>query len=134
MSTPLLIRCSIRFRRCGRGAAKELLPNQVTVTPFQPDQVVPRLAQLMALAIRFDGLLRAGVIKDYATLARLGHVSRARITQIMNLLKLAPDIQEEILFLEKGHAESSLHLRQVQPLAALLNWRQQRRRWRQLRT
>src|SRR3712207_3152134 len=31
--------------------------------------------------------------------ARLGHVTRARVTQIMNLLNLAPDIQEAILFL-----------------------------------
>jgi hypothetical protein len=37
--------------------------------------------------------LRQGTIGDYATLAQLGHVSRARITQIMNLLLLAPDIR-----------------------------------------
>ena len=44
----------------------------------------------MALALRFQGLLQQGLIADYATLARLGHVSRARITQIMNLAVLAP--------------------------------------------
>jgi hypothetical protein len=54
----------------------------------------------MALAIRFEELLRKGEVKDHAQLARLGHVSRARITQIMNLLNLAPDIQEALLFLE----------------------------------
>jgi len=52
----------------------------------------------MALAIRFDDLIRRGEVRDYADLARLGHVSRARITQIMNLLNLAPDIQERLLF------------------------------------
>jgi hypothetical protein len=36
-------------------------------------------------------------VKNYAALAHLGQVSRARITQVMNLLQLAPDIQEEIL-------------------------------------
>ena len=38
-------------------------------------------------------------------LARLGHVSRTRLTQTLNLLHLAPDIQERLLFLpavEKG--------------------------------
>ena len=54
---------------------------------------------LTALAIRFEGLVRRGDVRDYADLARLGCVTRARITQIMNLLHLAPDIQEALLFL-----------------------------------
>ena len=48
---------------------------------------------MLALAHRFDRLLQDGVVADQADLARLGHVSRARVTQIMNLLQLAPDIQ-----------------------------------------
>ena len=60
---------------------------------------IPRVARLMALAIRFDQLIRDGVVADQAELARVGHVSRARLTQIMNLLNLAPDIQEDLLFL-----------------------------------
>jgi hypothetical protein len=60
---------------------------------------VPRVAKLMALAIRFDQLIRDGVVADQAELARVGHVSRARLTQIMNLLNLAPDIQDQILWL-----------------------------------
>ena len=50
----------------------------------------------MALVIRFYQL-----VADFAELARLGHVTRARIAQIMNLLHLAPDIQEAILFLPR---------------------------------
>ena len=46
-------------------------------------------------------MIRCGVVADYADLARLGQVIRARVTQIMNLLNLAPDIQEEILFLPR---------------------------------
>ena len=53
----------------------------------------------MALALRLDHLVRTGAIADYATLARLGHVSRARVSQILSLLLLAPDIQETLLFL-----------------------------------
>ncbi len=52
----------------------------------------------MALAIRFKGLIRRGQVRDYAHLSRLGNVTRARITRIMNLLYLAPDIQEALLF------------------------------------
>jgi hypothetical protein len=51
---------------------------------------LPRVARLMALALRFEQLVHTGLIKDYATLAKLGGVSRARISQIMNLIQLAP--------------------------------------------
>jgi hypothetical protein len=53
---------------------------------------------LLTLAQRFDELVPTGVAADYGNLARLGHVTRARVTQIMNLLGLSPDIQEQILF------------------------------------
>jgi hypothetical protein len=80
-----------------------------------------------------DALLRQGTIRDYAALARLGHVSRARVTQILNLLCLAPDIQEEILFLPSTvRGRDSMALRQLQPIAQTLDWRQQRGLWRQL--
>jgi len=59
---------------------------------------LPRVARLMALAIRFEELLRNGTVNDFADLARLGRVTRARISQIMALLNLAPDLQERILF------------------------------------
>jgi hypothetical protein len=58
------------------------------------DGGVPRVARLMALALRFENLIHEGRVADYSDLARLGHVSRARLTQIMNLLLLAPDNPE----------------------------------------
>ena len=78
----------------------------------------------MALAIRFEGLLREETIRDYAELARLGRVTRARMTQIMKLLDLAPDIQEQILFLPpiKG-----LNERNLRPIVSRIDWREQRR-------
>jgi hypothetical protein len=85
---------------------------------------------MMALAIRFDGLIRDGVIADQAVIARLGYVSRARITQIMNLLHLAPDIQEEVLFLpriERGKEPIQEH--ELRRIAAVPDWRKQRRLW-----
>ena len=86
--------------------------------------VIPRIARLMALAIRFEGLLRDETIRDYAELARLGRVTRARITQIMKLRHLAPDIQEQILFLPniKGINE-----RNLRPIVSRVDWRDQRR-------
>jgi len=94
---------------------------------------VPRVARLLALALRCQSLLQAGVIANYAALAHLGHVSRARVTQILNLLLLAPDIQEALLFLPRTErGRDAIHLRQLQPVAAVLDWRQQRALWQAL--
>ena len=65
-------------------------------TPHPP--TIPRTTRLMALAIKFQDMVDRGEVRDYADLARLGYVSRARVTQIMNLLNLAPQIQESLLF------------------------------------
>jgi len=89
----------------------------------------------MALAIRFDHLIKSGQITDQADLARLGHVTRARVTQIMNLLNLAPDIQEEILFLPRtiqGHDPIREHM--LRPIVGVLDWKKQRGMWKQLLT
>jgi hypothetical protein len=88
----------------------------------------------MALAIRFDHLIRTGTVVDQADLARLGHVTRARITQVMNLLLLAPDIQEEILFLQPHSGSEPLPERQIRVLTTLPDWRKQRRHWNAMRS
>ena len=94
---------------------------------------VPRLARLMALALRLEGLLRSGAVPHQAELARLGQVSRARISQILNLLHLAPDIQEQLLFLPLLHqGRERLHLADLQALCRTWDWRRQRRLWQAL--
>jgi hypothetical protein len=96
-----------------------------------PDaQRVPRVARLMALAIHFDQLLRAGVVADQAELARLGHVSRARMTQIMNLLNLAPDVQEALLYLPPmSRGCDQVTERKVRTLSVASDWWKQRQLW-----
>ena len=61
-----------------------------------------RIARVVALAHRLDELVRSGAVRDYGELARLGHVSPARICQFLTLLHLAPAIQEYLLFLTTG--------------------------------
>ena len=85
---------------------------------------IPRIARLLALAIRFDGLLRAEKFRDYAELARLGRVTRARMTQIMKLLNLASDIQEQILFLPNLNGLNERNLRRI---VSRIDWNEQRR-------
>ena len=63
------------------------------------------------------------MIANYAALAQLGHVSRARVTQILNLLLLAPDIQEALLFLPRTErGRDPIHLRHLQPLTRIADW------------
>jgi hypothetical protein len=124
MSDELIVRRTFHVDRERRGRKKlrsgpEVLPERV-----------PRIARLMALAIRFDRLVSTGAVSNQAELARLGHVSRARITQIMNLALLAPDIQEQLLFLSPDNCgRARLRLSQLQPIARICNWQEQRRLW-----
>jgi len=118
--------------RCGRNGRKQLRTGETPVATVQPSRV-PRVSRLMALAIRFDGLVRGGIVADQADLARLGHVTRARVTQIMNLLCLAPDIQEELLFMARvGRGCDPIHERQLRPITAVADWWKQRRMWREI--
>ena len=95
-----------------------------------PTSRIPRITRLMALAIKFQDMVDRGEVRDYADIARLGYVTRARVTQIMNLMLLAPDIQEQLLSSVSNPAISQrLVERSVRNLAAIVDWHEQRGRW-----
>jgi hypothetical protein len=136
MTPSFTIACDMHFRRRSPGVPKELRVGQDRVqqdTEVPAREEVSRLARLMALAIRFEHLVRNGQVASYADLARLGQVTRARISQISNLLHLAPDLQEELLFWQRpARGRDPLHLARLQPIAAAFDWKRQRRLWRAL--
>ena len=88
MTSALKVEREVHFSLQGRGR-KEMRPGQEPKVSVPPGRV-PRVARLMALAIRYDQLLRDGQIKDYTELARLGHVTRTRVCQVMNLAAAGP--------------------------------------------
>ncbi len=93
----------------------------------RPTTRTPHISRLMALAIHFQQMLDAADVGDLATLARYGQVSRARITQIMNLLYLAPDIQEKLLNLpQTAKGRGDITCAQLQPIALEADWKRQR--------
>ncbi len=95
-----------------------------------PEGRIPRISRMMALAHRFDGLLRDGIVRDYADLAELAMVTQPRVTQIMNLLNLAPDLQETLLFLPRYvRGRAPVTLRELQSLTAETRWERQRTSW-----
>ena len=133
MATPYTIACTVHFCRQGPGGPSALRAGPETTSATPVSGRVPRLARLLALAHRFDKLLREGVVNNFLTLARLGHVSPARISQILSLLHLAPDIQEALLFRSRQErGRDCLGLRQVLPLTKVCDWHKQRRLWRGL--
>lgn len=106
----------------------------IVVSDGQPKAVptgrVPRISRLMALAIHFDRMLRDGKVRDQSELARLAHVTQPRMTQIMNLNHLAPDIQEELLHLPAVAAgRNRIHERLLRNVAGQISWKSQRERW-----
>jgi len=131
MSTSTVIRGSLPFRRRGRTAEHGATP--ATETTKASSLRIPRIARLLALARHIDDLVRSGTLGSYAAAARLGHVSRARMSQILALVHLAPDLQEQMLFLQRpARGRTAPVLRQVLQVAAALDWDEQRRRWRRL--
>jgi hypothetical protein len=85
---------------------------------------------MVAAAIRLDRLIRSGEAWERAAVSRLGRVSLTRVTQIMNHLFLAPDIQEQLLFLQPVAAGRASILRShLQPLAAQLRRENQWGMW-----
>jgi hypothetical protein len=102
--------------------------------PARPTGRIPRVARILAQAHHFQNLLDTGVIRTQMELAELTKLTTARITQIMNLLVLAPDIQEEILFLPPVAAgRAPVTERDLRPVLKTLVWREQRERWARLR-
>lgn len=120
----------VRTIHFARKARRKRLVVGPEVPQPKPVGRVPRIARLLALAIKYDDLLRRGVVPDLSELARLCQVTQPRMTQIMNLLHLAPDIQEEILFLplvEEGR--DPIHEHMLRDVTRTLEWRKQRRAW-----
>src|SRR5262249_8816163 len=126
----LTVECQLHVQRKRKGRV-ELAEGPAPES--LPAGRVPRISRLLALAHRFERLLAEGTVSDYADLARRGGVTRARLSQIMNLTVLAPDIQEAILFLPRvAQGRDPIQLRHLQSIALTPAWADQRRRWRKL--
>lgn len=121
----------VRLTREDRGRRRVNIPKTPTTepTPVEPGRI-PRISRLMAVAIRLERLLLTGEVSDLSELARLGHVTQPRMSQILNLTLLAPDIQEEILFLPRvTSGKATIHEKMLRPIAAESDWGKQRGLW-----
>lgn len=123
------LECQVSFKR-GRQGRKRLVARR------ERDRGVgriPRVSRLMALALKLDGQIRAGELEDWAEVARLGHMTRARASQIAALTLLAPDIIETILHLPVVDCgRDHITERDLRPITAQPRWRKQRQLWEEL--
>src|SRR2546426_846233 len=99
-------------RRRAREASGQVGPTHATGSAAAPSRTasvsnVPKITRLLVLGHHFERLVREGAVKDYAGIARLTGLTRARVTQIVNLTLLAPDIQEAILLSEAAIEQPS---------------------------
>lgn len=95
---------------------------------------LPRVTQVVALAIQFQDMIDRGDARDYADLARLGCLTRERMSQIMELIWLAPDIQREILeFPSTATSRFPVSEVAVRRIAGKLRWAEQRGLWASLK-
>jgi hypothetical protein len=91
---------------------------------------LPQITRVLALAIHFDEMISRGDAKDYADVARLSCLSRERVSQIVRLNYLAPDIQVELLYLPPTPTgRYPISETAVRKIANLLSWLEQRREW-----
>ncbi len=79
-------------------------------------------------------MIDSGQVVTFQQLAEIGEISQPRMTQIMSLLNLAPDIQEELLYLpEVIQGKATIHEKLLRPLTREMDWRVQRRMWARIR-
>jgi len=96
----------------------------------EPVGRILRVARLLALAHRVDGMIRSGELKDLTHAAKECCITRARMTQIMNLLLLAPEIQETILAWQPIQwGRDTVSERQLRRIVAEPVWERQCEQW-----
>ena len=119
----------VKFSRGRRGSRKiKALAKAVAKSTLRsvPPQV-PKVTRLLVLGYHFERLVCSGVVRNYAELAQLTGLSKTRVTQIVNLTLIAPDIQAEILNLDKPTGSRILNFeRSLRNLTAMPDWNEQR--------
>jgi hypothetical protein len=85
-----------------------------------------RVALMLALAHMIDAAISAGRLRDQRDAAQRLGLTPPRVTQLLALLQLAPDLQERVLFLEAVDGVEPLTERELRPVTRVLGWAEQR--------
>jgi hypothetical protein len=118
------------FFRSGGGQARTRFVAARTAAP--PPTRPLRAAEMLAVAYQMERMIETGIVRDRAEMARVTGFDDSRISQIMNLLWLAPDIQETLLVTEIAEGRDGVSAKELMPIARCTSWAEQRRRFRRL--
>jgi len=128
--TPIRLQFAVHIERT-RACKQHLRPGTVPKTP--PIGRIPRAARLLALAHHYTALIAQGNATDYADLSRQLGLTRARVTQIMALLHLAPDLQDAVLTLPPVFTgRDPIGEKTIRRIAREPLWARQRALWQQI--
>lgn len=102
-----------------------------TPPPPKPEPVrrPAKVARMLALAHHLQNAIDRGTVRDRAEVARRLGFTRARITHLLDLTLLAPDLQERILCLEATDGVEPISERALRAVAHAGSWGDQRRAW-----
>lgn len=122
---------TIAFEPKSRLARRRAMAAKATTTaaPKPVRRYPARVARQLALAHALQKRVASGEFRDYADMARALGLTRARVTQLMDLLLLAPDIQAEILHLSFPPGKQPICERHLRQVARSPIWAEQRTRW-----
>ena len=112
--------------RAGRRVAFDETPPP---PPPEPVARPARVARMLALAHRLEAAIGRGEYVDRADLARQLGLTRARVTQLLDLTLLAPEIQEAVLELVAVDGREPLAERELRPIVRCAAWGEQRAAW-----
>ncbi|WP_141588627.1 MULTISPECIES: hypothetical protein [unclassified Myxococcus] len=114
-------RAEVRFRE---GATPP--PREVSRRPAH-------VARMLALANHVEAAIERGLVASAADVARQLGFTWARVTHLLDLQLLAPDIQEEVLFPESVDGKEPLSERNLRAVAQAGTWEVQRERWSEMK-
>lgn len=98
-----------------------------------PKPKTPRIAELLRKAMEWRRQVDAGEVRNQAEIACREGITRARVTQVMGMLRLSPEIKEHILSLPEMARRPSITERMLRPVGAIADQRDQVRKFRKLR-
>ena len=92
----------------------------------------PRVVELLRKAIEWRRQLETGEVRNQAEIARREGIARARVTQIMGMLRLGSEIQERILSMPNAVRRPPFSERVLRPIETMSDPREQRREFQKL--
>jgi hypothetical protein len=116
------------FKNSSVGAVTRMVTADQVVTAVQEprgrsrsprEPKTPRVVELLRKALEWEALLESGQVRNQAEIARQEGITRARVTQVMGLLRLAPEIREQILALPETVGPPAITERALRPIAHL---------------